>query len=472
MDIKLKSFSKVGCVAYGLVWLLELITVTATLVAGSIFAALQEMYWAKDYSPDNYYAGFIGDVARYNKMLDGMGIGMIGGSVLALVLLMVLAFMVGRFSRENDGGYHLNWYDRIWSEIHIAIAIGTAILALLPLKELYTCWMRGMYLGVWQWYNPYEEHRIVEDVEFALLIMAEVFLLALVLAALMSLLKKFKAKQFWEKSLLGGVFLLIYRAIKSSDKTPVKVMTLLIAGALLSATWFGLPVVIILIIVFVPKSVKKFMEIKKGVEEVKAGNLTYRIPVEVGVKGIKDEFDKLALNINDISTASDLAVRNELKNQRMKTELISNVSHDLKTPLTSIISYIDLMKKEGLHGENAEEYLDIIDKKTQRLKVLTENLFEAAKASSGAVPVNMELIDLEALLTQSLVEMEERLRNKNLDVKVQNRCSESRIRADGQLMWRVLENLLSNISKYALDNSRVYINMTDLEEGTEKLRAR
>ena len=182
-------------------------------------------------------------------------------------------------------------------------------------------------------------------------------------------------------------------------------MIILIAGAFLSATWIGLPFVLVLILIFVPSLVKKFRNIKQGVEEVKNGNLSYKIETDYGEKGIKGELDRLADNINQISRASNIAVQNELKNQRMKTELISNVSHDLKTPLTSMISYVDLMKKEGLDSPNAPEYLDIIDQKTQRLKVLTENLFEAAKASSGAIPVNMEAIDITSLLTQSLAEM-------------------------------------------------------------------
>lgn len=171
----------------------------------------------------------------------------------------------------------------------------------------------------------------------------------------------------------------------------------------------GLPVVLVIVLIIVPKSVRKFTEIKKGVEEVKNGNLTYKIPVEEDIKGIRGELDRLASDINDISQASNIAVQNEIKNQRMKTDLISNVSHDLKTPLTSMISYVDLMKKEGLDSPNAPEYLDIIDSKTQRLKTLTENLFEAAKASSGAIPVNMEPIDLSSLLSQSMAEMEEKL---------------------------------------------------------------
>ena len=244
---------------------------------------------------------------------------------------------------------------------------------------------------------------------------------------------------------------------------------MLILGALLSATWFGLPVVVVLILIFVPRIVKKFTDIKTGVARVKGGDLAYKIPVEDDAQGVRGELDRLAADINDISEAAGLAVENELKNQRLKTELISNVSHDLKTPLTSMVSYVDLLKTEGLDSPNAPSYLEIIDEKTQRLRVLTEDLFEAAKASSGAIPVNMESIDLAALVSQSLGEMGEKLSAKGLDVIVKNEIEDSSahgvgVMADGQLLWRVIENLLSNVSKYALEGSRVYVNISSPED--------
>lgn len=134
-----------------------------------------------------------------------------------------------------------------------------------------------------------------------------------------------------------------------------------------------------------------------------------------------------------------------------------------------MVSYVDLLKTEGLDSPNAPSYLEIIDEKTQRLRVLTEDLFEAAKASSGAIPVNMESIDLAALVSQSLGEMGEKLSAKGLDVIVKNEIEDSSahgvgVMADGQLLWRVIENLLSNVSKYALEGSRVYVNISSPED--------
>ena len=143
-------------------------------------------------------------------------------------------------------------------------------------------------------------------------------------------------------TIIGKVCCYIYDAAKESEGIFWKVMAVLIGCCLLSATWFGIIPVLILIFIFVPKYVRKYQSIKRGVNEVKRGNLDYKIPVTDN-----GELDRLAMSINEISEATSLAVQNELKNQRMKTDLISNVSHDLKTPLTSMVSYVDLFKDRG-----------------------------------------------------------------------------------------------------------------------------
>ncbi|MBQ3578270.1 MAG: HAMP domain-containing histidine kinase, partial [Firmicutes bacterium] len=218
---------------------------------------------------------------------------------------------------------------------------------------------------------------------------------------------------------------------------------------------------------FAPRTMAKFEEIKKGVDAVRSGDLTYKIPVEQNTRGMNAELDRLAAGINEISHAADIAVQNELKNQRMKTSLISNVSHDIKTPLTSMLSYIDLLKTEGLDSPNAPEYLEIIDQKTQRLKQLIDNLFDAAKAASGSLPCKIESINMAELVDQALGETDEKFKERGLEVIVKNSCENPMVRADGQLLWRVIDNLLNNVCKYALEGSRVYIDIAQvrLEEG-------
>jgi signal transduction histidine kinase len=175
-----------------------------------------------------------------------------------------------------------------------------------------------------------------------------------------------------------------------------------------------------------------------------------------GVAG--GELGSIAASINRISDGINLAVAERLKSERLKTELITNVSHDIRTPLTSIITYTDLMKSEGLDSEKAPEYLDILIQKSARLKTLTDELFEAAKAASGSIDVHLENLDLVDFLKQVLGEMDERIAASGLDFRL-NLPERAPIRADGKLLWRVMENLISNVFKYALPASRVYIDI-------------
>ena len=148
----------------------------------------------------------------------------------------------------------------------------------------------------------------------------------------------------------------------------------------------------------------------------------------------------------------------------MKTELITNVSHDLKTPLTSIINYIDLLKRENIEPESARDYVNILDKKSQRLKVLIEDLFEASKAASGAMELNISKLDIGQLLRQALGENDERFNEKQLEVKLNIPDEKIFINGDGKRLYRVFENLISNAVKYSLSNTRVYIDMSKNEE--------
>ncbi len=164
-----------------------------------------------------------------------------------------------------------------------------------------------------------------------------------------------------------------------------------------------------------------------------------------------------AQSLNSIGRGMDAAVARQLKSERMKTELITNVSHDLKTPLTSLISYVDLLKKEGLSSEHGPEYLDVLDRQSQRLKKLTEDLVEASKASSGNIQAKLEDTDVNLLLSLAVGEYAERLAAADLTPVTTLDIAEPHIRADGRLLWRVFDNLLSNVTKYALPGTRVYL---------------
>ena len=171
------------------------------------------------------------------------------------------------------------------------------------------------------------------------------------------------------------------------------------------------------------------------------------------------EFDELVENMNHIKQDMKDIVNEKLKSERLKTDLITNVSHDLKTPLTSIINYTNLLKKEKIENENAQKYIKILEDKSKKLKNLTEDLIEASKLSSGNESVNQQQIDFKELVLQANGEFAEKFEEKNLQI-ISNLPEESLIaNLDNKKMWRVLENLYQNVYKYALENTRVYVDL-------------
>ncbi|WP_426821557.1 histidine kinase dimerization/phospho-acceptor domain-containing protein [Anaerobacillus isosaccharinicus] len=225
---------------------------------------------------------------------------------------------------------------------------------------------------------------------------------------------------------------------------------------LVALTFFMFPVTIGLAAWFAYKKIKSFNAIQEGVETIKDGNLHYRIEVDG-----KGQFGRLTSNINSITDGLKKAVDSELKSERLKTELITNVSHDIRTPLTSIITYVDLLKNEK-DSLKVEKYIEVLDQKSKRLKILTDDLFEAAKASSGNIPVDFEKIDIVSLITQGLGEVNDKIEAMALDFRMNYPKDKVYVIADGKLLWRSIENLLSNIFNYALEGSRVYIDIEDL----------
>ena len=407
------------------------------------------------------------DIAVLNEMLSEswkMALFYFAVSLMTLIVSLLLT------------GKKLNWVDRIFAEVQLIVLIlaatglvGTGVIHVD--RILRTDWFHTLLANVG--FNAREQEQLLDLytrpstfepqwLENFFAYVATAVLLGLCLIVVLSWVKKVKTSCFWRHTLVGWLVLGIRDVIRESKGVQGKVIGILLIGAVLSATWIGLIAVLVFIIFFVPKQIKKYLAIRDGVTAVKEGDLEYKIhTLQPGEK--PGELDRLAMDINEISAATSIAIANELKNQRLKTDLISNVSHDLKTPLTSMVSYVDLLKTEGLDSEHAEEYLEIIDEKTRRLQKLTEDLFEAAKASSGSIPVNMERIDIHSIAQQALAEVEDRLAAANLEVIFENRISggSAYVEADGQLLWRVLENLLVNASKYALPGSRVYVDILD-----------
>lgn len=210
-------------------------------------------------------------------------------------------------------------------------------------------------------------------------------------------------------------------------------------------------------------NITKFLNIKNTVKKIYEGDTKVRLQEDEYTGVLKE----LCIYVNDIAGGFTNAIDKSLKSERMKTELITNVSHDIKTPLTSIINYVDLLKKEDIQNEKAKEYLDILEQKSQRLKRLTEDLIEASKASSGNIKLDMKKINVNELIKQISGEFEDKFKNKNLDLNIEIPKEDVFILADSRYLYRVMENMYTNIEKYAMENSRVYV---DLLEENKKVK--
>lgn len=221
-----------------------------------------------------------------------------------------------------------------------------------------------------------------------------------------------------------------------------------------------LSIALCVISIFIIKDkVNKIEQIRSGIDKIKNGNIEHKIEIKKDLL-----FDDIVKDINEIGKTINIAVEERLKSERMKNELITNVSHDLKTPLTAIINYISLMKKEDIQPKHLKDYVQVLDKRSQRLKILIEDLFEASKIGSNNIELNLEENDINQLLTQTLVEMEDYINESKLDFIVNTPDKEVYILADGKKTFRVFENIISNILKYSLEKTRVYIDLVESDK--------
>ena len=357
---------------------------------------------------------------------------------LALLMLsfIYLAIVIGRDSFK-DKEVHLNSMDTIYNDINLGLCLAL--------------------IGLWIGTAANTDQRVI------LFVTAPIAAAGLLL--ILSLIKHIKNRTFFRHTLIYRIFSDIFRFIGEvykSGSVGVKLVLLVIGYPLLvAATFFMFPITIGIAAWLTLKKIKAFNEIKVGVERIKSGDIYHTIEVEG-----KGELSMLAHDINSIADGLKNAVDSELKSERLKTELITNVSHDIRTPLTSIITYVDLLKQET-DPSKSREYIEVLDQKSQRLKTLTDDLFEAAKAASGSVAVNFESIDIVSLITQGLGELNDEIEESELEFRTSYPNEKLYVSADGKLLWRAVENLLSNIFKYALRGSRVYIDIEDM--GSEVL---
>lgn len=254
----------------------------------------------------------------------------------------------------------------------------------------------------------------------------------------------------WKGLLLGGGIALVYLILCAIGDTD--------GGPTFATFLFSVLVLFVLLRVLGQMAV-----LQEGAEKLARGDLSYKIPTD----HLRGPFRKHAELLGSISDGMAVAVEHRLKSEKLKTELLTNVSHDIKTPLTSIINYVDLLKKTDLQPEEAREYADVLERQSQRLKKLLEDLIEASKASTGNINVSLAPTDAAELLRQSIGEYNERLKACSLSPVLRIGTADCTITADGRLLWRVFDNLLGNIVKYAMPGTRVYLDVSAQGSKTE-----
>lgn len=299
-----------------------------------------------------------------------------------------------------------------------------------------------------------------------------VFTLGCFFMGYVSLIKRIKGRNLWKNSLLRVIVRFIYKIYDNRKKTTKTVLLLcgffLVQGI---AVLFRNGVTMLLVLLadvgvfyVVLNGLLLKEKLKKGIEEIALGNMEYQIPLQ----GLRGENLKLAEMINGIANGFHMAVEEAMKNERLKTDLITNVSHDIKTPLTSIINYVAILKQSDIADPKIQGYLDILEAKAQRLKTLTEDVVEASKVSSGNISLEYVDVDLVEMIQQTEGEMAEKFEARNLKMIVNLPAEPAVVHVDGRRMWRVLENIFGNAAKYAMPGTRVYADLK-LEEDTVDL---
>ena len=397
----------------------------------------------------------------YSKLMFPMLAGAIFGSVLWLIGMVWLTVTAGR--KPKDEEIHLNGFDRWYTEIAAGTVIGIWLAGTIISGTL----IANSSLGY--------SHAVVTVIVTCLI--CGTYTMAWFLIGYLSLVRRIKAGTLWKNSLIRKVLKWIGKCSgKLSDfarafsrNTAEKIKVLLVGGAFLFLQFLiigcvfsgagvfllALMAVDVAVMIFAIRKADGLDLIMDGLKKISDGELQYKIKTDTltGKQKVMAEY------INNIGSGLDAAVENSLKKERMQTELITNVSHDLKTPLTSIINYVDLLKRLKITEEPARSYIEVLDSKSQRLKQLTDDLVEASKISSGNIVLNLEQLNLTELLNQAVGEFSDRMEEKKLQVIFDGNDVAGMIYADSRRMWRIIENLFQNICKYALEGTRVYLEM-------------
>ncbi|MGN0133746.1 MAG: sensor histidine kinase, partial [Anaerotignum sp.] len=389
-------------------------------------------------------------------------------AVFALSLLGLLACMIYLIrvtgQKEKGGKVQFTVVDRLYNEIHFLLVFllyGVAFTVATTLIEII---LQGRVV-FWNY--------VFATILGTLYLVAVAVLLSYVL----SVARQFKDRSFFRNTWISASIRRMSELFTGKTFRGWMVIVMLcyglgncvIMGMMVMAPYYGHPkfsllagiglvLFNVLCMYWFIRALRSLKEIMVSVKESSKGNFSY--PLDLNK--ISPSFLNFAEDVANIQVGLKNAVDDAVKGERMKAELITNVSHDLKTPLTSIISYVDLLKKEKLENERASGYVDILHEKSYRLKQLIEDLIEASKASSGNLTVTKMRVDYKQLTLQAMGEMEDKMEAVGLTFKIS--CAEPVfIHADGGHMWRILENLFSNVIKYSMPHSRVYVDIFKMD---------
>ena len=378
------------------------------------------------------------------------------GAVGMLAMFVFLMYAAGHAAGHE--GIHLNWFDRIPLDV-------LTLLYLLPL-------LFGVRLLNLISFPSDTGSRLV--LQAALVAAYLICGLSLLLSYASTLASRIKAGTWYQNTVIWRVLTFLWRVLCRLGRTVRYLCRNLPLYWRSALVWAGLCFIELIFIMITGCTGSFFLwwllgrtiltaalvlavinmkKLRDGGEKLASGALTSQIDTS----HMFWEFKHHAENLNSIADGMQKAVEQQMRSERLKTELITNVSHDIKTPLTSIVSYVDLLKKEKMPSDAARQYLDVLDRQSARLKKLTEDLVEASKASTGNLSCTLEPTDVNVLLGQVMGEYEGKLEAGQLEPIVLEDPSSPKILADGRLLWRVFDNLLSNICKYAMPGTRVYL---------------
>lgn len=407
---------------------------------------------------------FYYDSKSYNYYQSGIGFAVAGAAVSAILLMVCVIWLTivsGR--RPEDPELHTTGFDKWPTEIAAIAVIATWWVFMAGTLAVLNYTTATEYSGTyWSWRPEMDGMTLIG---FAVIGLGTC---AFFLIGYLSLVRRIKAGTIWKQSAirwLGIHAYTFFRKIPTVGRQVLVMIAFFITQIFWSSGvgWFLMLAMAadVAAFIYVISNAAGKKQIAKGIRKIAEGQVDYKIPL----KGLRGEQKEIAENINRIGDGLDAAVENAMKNERLKTDLITNVSHDIKTPLTSIINYIDLLKRENIQDPKIQGYLEVLETKAQRLKTLTEDVVEASKVSSGNIVLNCMKLDLTEMIQQTSGEFAEKFEKRDLKEILNLPEEPAYVWADGRRTWRILENIYNNAAKYALEGSRVYadLKMTDTE---------